>query len=230
MCGRYTLSQPSDIVTELGVEGSGMELAPRYNIAPTQNAPIVRPDKAGEKKELALLRWGLIPFWAKDAKIGNRMINARAETVAEKPSFKAALRRRRCVVLADGFYEWRKMRGGKQPYHIHLVENRPFTIAGLWDRWTKGPEGPVETFTILTTSANEKVAELHDRMPVILDAEARETWLDRSVEDPRELASLLRPFDDDQIAFDAVSKLVNSPANDVPECLRPIETQASLFQ
>lgn len=223
MCGRYTLTDPGDIVTELGAETAGVELAPRYNIAPTQNVPVVRANREGDGREVRVMRWGLIPFWAKEASIGNRMINARSESVAEKSSFKTPLKRSRCLVLADGFYEWRKTQGGKQPYHIHLKKNRPFTFAGLWDRWTKGPEGTVESFTILTTAANQKVASLHDRMPVILDGEARDIWLDRSVEDPSMLVPLLRPFDDDEIDYFPVAKIVSNPANDQPECVRPIE-------
>ncbi|HEX9731138.1 MAG TPA: SOS response-associated peptidase [Thermoanaerobaculia bacterium] len=224
MCGRYTLTDPGDIVTELNADASGVELAPRYNISPTQNVPIVRAGKEGGR-EVRNLRWGLIPFWAKEAAIGNRMINARAETVGEKPAYKASLTRRRCLVLADGFYEWKKERGGKQPYHIHLVGQQPFAMAGLWDRWTKGEEGPIESFTIITTDANQKVAELHNRMPVILDAEARERWLDPELADARELVSLLRPFDDERIDFYPVSKLVNSPSNERPECVQPIELE-----
>jgi putative SOS response-associated peptidase YedK len=169
------------------------------------------------------MRWGLIPHWAKEAKIGNRMINARSESVAEKSSFKTPLKRSRCLVLADGFYEWRKTESGKQPYHIHLTENRVFTFAGLWDRWAKGPEGVVESFTILTTSANDKVSELHDRMPVILDGEARHIWLDRSVEDPAVLVPLLRPFANDEIEFHPVTKDVNTVKSNGPDLVRQIE-------
>ena len=223
MCGRYTLSQPGDIVTELGAETAGIQVVPRFNIAPTQDAPVVRATRDGSARELRMMRWGLIPFWAKDASIGNRMINARSESAAEKASFKNPLKRSRCLVLADGFYEWRKMKGGKQPYFIHLAGQRPFTLAGLWDRWAKGPGGPVESFTILTTDANERVAPLHNRMPVILDAASRDIWLDRSVDDASALVRLLRPYDDEQIDFHPVSKVVNSPANDLPQCVLPIE-------
>ncbi len=222
MCGRYTLSNPGDILEELGVVNPdlGETLAPRYNIAPTQTAPVVRAAEGGERK-LAVLRWGLIPFWAKEEAIGNRMINARGETVAEKTSFKRPLKSQRCLVLADGFYEWRKMNGGKQPFHIYLGDHRPITFAGLWDRWSKGPQ-PIESFTIITTDANPKVSELHDRMPVILDAEARDVWLDPSVEDPEELSALLRPYGGGDLDFSPVAKIVNSPKNDRPECIEPI--------
>ncbi|MCP4664326.1 MAG: SOS response-associated peptidase [bacterium] len=220
MCGRYTLTDPGDLVEELEVESPTQELAPRYNIAPTQDAPVVRIGGEGER-ELALLRWGLIPSWAKEAAIGNRMINARSETVAEKPSFRTALRRRRCGVLADGFYEWRKTGGAKQPYHIHLTDCRPFVMAGLWERWTRGPQ-PIETFTIITTRANDKVSEVHGRMPVILDPRHYPLWFDPQVEDSGRLAAVLGPYDDAEMELTPVSRLVNSPANDVPQCVAPI--------
>ena len=223
MCGRYTLTKVDDILTELEAETGDVELAPRYNIAPTQSVPVVRANREGDGREVRVMRWGLIPFWAKEAKIGSRMINARSESVAEKASFKTPLKRSRCLVLADGFYEWLKTESGKQPYHIHLAENRPFTFAGLWDRWTKGPEGVVESFTILTTTANEKVSALHERMPVILDGEARDIWLDRSVEDAETLVPLLRPFESAKIDYCPVSTAVNNVKNDQPDCVRPIE-------
>lgn len=229
MCGRYTLSDPGDILTELEVDAELLEAglderlpdwAPRYNIAPTQNAPVVRTTRGGPR-EVAWMRWGLVPSWAKDASIGNRMINARAETAADKPSFRVPLRRKRCAVLADGFYEWKKTSGGKQPYHIHLRELRPFVMAGLWDRWTKGSGDPLESFTILTTSPNPKVAELHDRMPVILRREAWDLWLDPSIEDADVLTEVLGAYPEEGMDFYPVSKMVNSPANDQPACLAP---------
>ncbi len=221
MCGRYTLTHPGDLLEELGVD-SPPQLTPRYNVAPTQNAPVVRAAAQGGRR-LDLLRWGLVPFWAQDPKIGNRMINARSETAAEKPSFRHALKQRRCVVPADGFYEWKKVGGGaKQPYHIHLRGRRPFVFAGLWERWTKGPE-PIESFTILTTSPNDKVAELHDRMPVILPREAWDLWLDPSVGDAARVAALMGPCNSGEITFVPVSKMVNRPGNDRPECVQPIQ-------
>lgn len=227
MCGRYTLSQPGDILNQLGVpEEEQIELTPNYNIAPTQDVAVVRADKEGHR-HLALLRWGLIPYWAKDEKIGNQMINARGESVAEKPSFKNALKRRRCLVLADGFYEWQRQGKVKQPFHIHLEGHAPFVIAGLWERWEKGPE-PIESCTLITTSANSKVAELHDRMPVILGGEARDLWLDESIQDAELLTAVLKPYPPETIAFTPVSRLVNSPRNNSPECLRPM-TDLSLF-
>lgn len=221
MCGRYTLSRPGDLLTELGVETTE-PLEARYNIAPTQKVPAVRATPEAPR-ELVHLRWGLIPFWAKDIKIGNRMINARSETVAEKPAFRTSLRRKRCAILADGFYEWKKTADGKQPFHIHLEDQKPFVFAGLWDRWDKGPIDPIESFTILTTSPNDKVAELHNRMPVILTPEALELWLDPTIDDAARLLPLLVPYPAEQIRFAPVSKMVNRPANNVPECMQPID-------
>ena len=226
MCGRYTLTRPGDLLTELGVETTE-PLSARYNIAPTQKVPVVRATSAEAPRELAHLRWGLIPFWAKDIKIGNRMINARSETVAEKPAFRNSLRRKRCAILADGFFEWKKTSDGKQPYHIHLKDHRPFVFAGLWDRWDKGPIDPIESFTILTTRPNDRVADLHDRMPVILTPEAYDLWLDPTVDDARRLVKLLEPYDAEQIEFSPVSKMVNRPSNDTPQCVVPIETATS---
>ena len=226
MCGRYTLSDPGDLLDELGVKNPGWDLSPRYNIAPTQGVAAVRsaPDGPGMgQRELVALHWGLVPFWAKEKSIGNRMINARGESLAEKPSFRNALRRRRCLILADGFYEWAKVQGGKQPYHIHLRDHRPFVFAGLWEQWNKGPEGPLESCTIITTEANERIRPLHHRMPVILDGDARDLWLDPSVDDSGLLSTVLNPYDDDPIELTPVSRLVNNPRNETPDCLKPVE-------
>ncbi len=233
MCGRYTVTNPSDLLEELGVETTE-PLEASYNVAPTQKVPVVRAVRdavategspaAGETAREALnLRWGLIPFWAKDIKIGSRMINARSESVATKPAFRNSLRRKRCAILADGFYEWKKVEGGKQPYLIHLKDRRPFVFAGLWDRWSKGPIDPIESFTILTTSPNDKVAELHNRMPVILTPEAIDLWLDPTVDDASRLVKVLMPYDAEQIEFFPVSKMVNRPSNNVAQCVEPIE-------
>jgi len=219
MCGRYTLSDPGDLMETLEIEDPG-PIEARYNIAPTQNVPVVRASDDG--RELAHLRWGLIPFWADDPSIGNRMINARSETVAEKASFKHALKRRRCAIPADGFYEWKKMGGGKQPFHIHLPGLEPFVFAGLWERWTKGDE-PVESCTIITADANDTIRDLHNRMPVILPEDALGLWLDPSVEDPEAVTRVLGPWQGEELEFFPVSRVVNSPANDRPECIEKIE-------
>lgn len=220
MCGRYTLSDPGDLLHELGVE-TPTGAVPRYNIAPTQDVLAVRADDTGSGRICVPLRWGLIPFWAKDAAIGNRMINARAETVAEKPSFKHALKRRRCLIPTDGFYEWVKVGKAKQPYHIHLPSRQSFVFAGLWERWTRGPE-PIESCTILTTDANEDIRPVHHRMPVILEGETRDAWLDSDIEDTDLLRTMLQPLADDSLELTPVSTLVNSPRNETVDCLAPV--------
>jgi putative SOS response-associated peptidase YedK len=192
--------------------------SPRYNIAPTQPVVAVRPgERAG--REARMLRWGLVPFWAKDLAMGSRMINARGETVAEKPAFRQAFRRRRCLIPADGFYEWQKVPGGKQPWYISARGEGPLAFAGLWERWDKrGTETPVESCTIVTTAANATLAPLHDRMPVILDPAAWDAWLGADTPSA-ELRDLLRPAPDGLLAARTVSRRVNSPANDGPELI-----------
>lgn len=183
---------------------------PRYNAAPTQRMPVVRVFDG--KRELVLLRWGLIPSWAKDPKIGNSLINARGETVHEKPAFRSAFKARRCLVPADGFYEWRKLSGGsKQPYRITMADSSPFAFAGLWERWDKGDE-PLETFTIITTTANVLVAPIHDRMPVILDPADYDAWLES--QDTTIPMALLQPYPAKRMSAYPVSTRVNSPRND----------------
>lgn len=195
-------------------------LRPRYNIAPTQDVPVVRTTPDGQR-ELVMMRWGLVPSWADDPAIGNRMINARGETVAEKPSFRAALKKRRCLVVADGYFEWKKTGKAKQPYLFHFDDDRPFALAGLWERWSKGGE-PLETCTIITTDASPLAATAHDRMPVILDGAALDMWLDPEVDDSAALAGFLRPFEHDAMIATPVSTRVNSPANEDAACVEPI--------
>ncbi len=177
MCGRFAFYSPSEATAALfGVDGN-IAVEPRYNIAPTQYVAAVREDE-DLNRELAMLRWGLVPFWAKDPTIGNRMINARAETVAEKASYRAAFRHRRCLVLADGFYEWRKQGAAKTPYFISLASGEPFGLAGLWENWTDKDSGEsMQTTTLITTAANDFMAALHHRMPVILQADTANVWL-----------------------------------------------------
>ncbi len=179
------------------------------------------------RRELVWLRWGLIPAWAKDPAIGNRLINARAESAAEKPAFRAAMRRRRCLVVADGFYEWQPAGGpktetvprAKQPYLIRLHGDRPFGFAGLWEAWEASDHATLETCTILTTAANDLVRSIHDRMPVILPASGYAAWLDPAIEDPRQLAPLLMPYPSDEMEAQPVGDFVNSPAHDSPRCV-----------
>jgi len=177
MCGRFAFYSPSEAAAALfGVAGS-IEVVPRYNIAPSQYVAAIRNDESDER-ELVMLRWGLVPFWAKDPSIGNRMINARAETVAQKPSYRAAYRHRRCLVLADGFYEWRKLENGKTPYFISAANGEPFAFAALWEDWhSKESDESLQSTTLITTAANDYMANLHHRMPVILEPATATRWL-----------------------------------------------------
>lgn len=174
------------------------------------------------KPEFAKLRWGLVPIWANDLKIGNKLLNARSETAAEKPSFRDAFKKRRCLIAADGFYEWREEDGKKQPYLIHLPNRKPFAFAGLWERWND-PEGkPIETCTILTTEANKALAQLHDRMPVILEPKDHARWLDPNLKDAEALKPLLKPLPDNALKFFRVTPKMNNPRFQDPECIEPI--------
>lgn len=216
------MTEPIDAVRRLFQVDTGANLAPRYNIAPSQEVPVVRRRAGGDgaARELAMLRWGLIPFWARDERIGYKLINARAETVAEKPSFRAAFRARRCLVVADGFYEWRKLpEGGKQPYRITPSGGGLMAFAGLWERWDKG-DAPVESCTIVTTTAAPGIAHIHGRMPVILPVEAHQSWLVEGGTD------LLLPYAG-PLQADAVSTHVNRPANDDPACIAPLSGQST---
>ena len=227
MCGRYTLTVDASVLAELFELDPPTELEPRYNIAPTQQVPIVRRGRDVER-EWAEVRWGLVPFWAKDTKIGNRLINARAESAADKPSFRSAFKHRRCLVPADGFFEWATTDGGKQPYHIRFGDRRPFAFAGLWERWSPDDGPTVESCTILTTRPNELVARLHDRMPVILPAARFDDWLDEGPIGPDAAEAMLVPHPADGMEAVPVSTRVNSPTNDGPECVKPIGDQGSL--
>lgn len=221
MCGRFTLFEPDGILSKEFGAARVHSGAPSYNFAPSRPVAVVRISPVDEVREIARLRWGLIPSWSKDPSIGSRLINARAETVSEKPAFRSAFRHRRCLVPADGFYEWRKLDRTKQPFYIRMRDGRPFAFCGLWERWeTPGGEA-VETCTILTTDANDVIKPLHDRMPVILPPGKYDAWLDAGLRDPETLASLLRPFDPKAMDAYPVSTLVNNPGNDGPECIRP---------
>ena len=220
MCGRFALKGPPNQIAEMLGLATVPNLAPRYNIAPTQDVLALRPEADGDR-HLAWLRWGLIPFWAKDAGIGARMINARADTVAEKPAFRQAYRSRRCVIAADGFYEWKTVaKGRKQPFHIHRADEAPFVFAGLWERWEKGAE-PVESCTIITTDAPADLAPIHHRVPVILDGDALQAWLDTPEEEADGLRDLLTPLPEGTLVADPVTTTVNKVSNDGPECLEP---------
>jgi putative SOS response-associated peptidase YedK len=222
MCGRFTLTTPAQRIEEAFGLFAGLDpaFAPRYNIAPTQSVLAIRRTDAG--KEYVALRWGLVPFWADDLKIGSRLINARADGIATKPAFRAALKRRRCLVVADGFYEWRIAEDGtKRPFHIRFGDRRPFAFAGLWERWDKGDK-PVESCTIVTTEANDFMRPLHERMPVILDPKDHARWLDPS-EEPAGAVELLRPSADLGLEMTAVSPKVNNARFEGPACLEPAD-------
>jgi putative SOS response-associated peptidase YedK len=211
MCGRFTLRTPQSVlVPEFMAEFP--VIVPRYNIAPTQETVVVRLDEDGQRVAVPM-KWGLIPSWAKDAKIAASLINARGETVAEKPAFRAAFKRRRCLIPADGYYEW--LREGKQklPHLYQIEQGKPFAFAGLWERWND-----IETFTVVTTSANDLAAKVHDRMPVILSKLDRERWLEPSAE-PAELTKLIEPYPAADMTDTPVSTHVNNARHEGPECL-----------
>ena len=225
MCGRFTLRAPASVVAE---QFSIFELPSwkaRYNIAPSQPVAVVRSaDAAAGKRELAWLRWGLIPGWATDPSIGNRLINARAETAADKPAFRAALRRRRCLIVADGFYEWQRTGKTRQPYLIAMRDSRPFAFAGLWETWEGSQHSAIESCTILTTMANDLVRPIHDRMPAIVDAADYALWLDPAASAPEKLSPVLRPYPAEAMTSHPVSPWVNSPTHEDPRCAEPSES------
>ena len=221
MCGRFTLTvDPSDLQEAFADYTFPAKFAPRFNIAPSQ--PILAiPNDAKHKADFFI--WGLIPSWAKDPSIGNRLINARGETLAEKPSFRGALKYKRCLILADGFYEWKSQPGTKTkvPHFIFLKSRQPFAFAGLWDEWHSPDGGSVRSATIVTIAPNELMATLHNRMPVILPPSAYAQWLDPAPQTPDRLLPLLQPFPADEMDAHPVSTLVNSPANDRAELVVP---------
>ena len=220
MCGRFTLSQPTDAIASAFNIAQIPPLEPRYNIAPTQLIPSILSAPGGEK-QLQMLRWGLIPSWAKDAKISTKLINARAETVSEKPSFKAAFKRRRCLIVADGFYEWQRQEKQKQPYYFRLQNAQLFAFAGLWEQWKSPDEDIINSCTILTTEANDLLRPIHDRMPVILESKDYGLWLDSEAQQPQ-LQQLLRPYQADLMTSYTVSTKVNNPKNNTPECINSL--------
>ncbi len=231
MCGRYSLTTPLEAMSDLFGFVERPNLAPRYNVAPTQQVAAVRLGGEG-KRHFVWLRWGLIPGWAKDPAIGSRMINARAESVAEKPAFRAAFRARRCLILADGFYEW-QARGGdkdkaaKQPYRITLTDGGPFGLAGLWESWRDPQSGePIESCTIITTEASEGLRSIHPRMPVIVPPKSHAIWLD-SASRSEEALALLRPYPSEALVTTAISTRVNKVVNDDSSVIEPLEPEAA---
>lgn len=225
MCGRFTLTQSGAAIASAFQLEAVPTLTPRYNIAPTQPVLAVRVTPDQPTRQAHLFYWGLIPPWAKDRRLGARLINARSETVMEKPSFRNAFRQRRCLVVADGFYEWGQTPAGKQPYFFYLTAEtgrRPFAFAGLWSHWTGADGSEIESCTILTTQANELLSPIHERMPVILNAADYGIWLDPTESASDRLLSLLRPFPADAMQCHPVGGRVNNPRHDDPACIDPI--------
>jgi putative SOS response-associated peptidase YedK len=218
MCGRYVIKSPSaKLKVKFRLDDVPL-FEPRYNVAPTQTVPAVRADD--DLRHLTMLRWGLIPSWAKDAKIGYRLINARSETVATKPSFRSAFKKRRCLIAADGFYEWKKLDKGKQPFFIHLKDDKPLAFAGLREIWHDPDGEEVQSCAIITTDANELMKTIHDRMPDFLPPSACDRWLDPD-EKPETLQGFLCPYKAKDLEAYPVSTYVNSPKNQGPKCLEP---------
>ena len=221
MCGRFTLTvDPAELKDVFGDFIFPIQFAPRFNIAPSQ--PLLAIPNDGKNKADFFL-WGLIPSWAKDPGIAHKLINARGETIAEKPSFRGSFKYKRCLILADGFYEWKIQEGAKTktPYYIHMKDHQPFAFAGLWDEWNSPNGDMLRTCTIITTEPNELMSTLHNRMPVILDKTNYAAWLDAAPQAPESLLPLIQPFPADRMSAYPVSTLVNSPGNDRAECVIP---------
>lgn len=218
MCGRFAQVLSRRILELLYRLDYMMEPEPRYNLAPSQQALVVRAGPQQGKRELVRLQWGLIPSWTRDERGGNKPINARAETVALKPSFRQALQQRRAIIPASGYYEWQQVGGKKQPYYIHGKDERPLSLAAIWERWERG-DILKETFAIITTAAQGSMAELHNRMPLILPERAFDRWLAGDT-GGAELQELLQPFPAEELTAYPVSPLVNNPSHDSPQCLQ----------
>lgn len=221
MCGRFTLTTSAEDLARLfEIESYLTEITPSYNIAPSENIAAVMEDTEDGGRDLELLQWGLVPSWAKDQSIGSKMINARAETAHEKPSYRSAFKSRRCLILADGFYEWKKTPDGKQPHYIKMTDGSPFAFAGLWETWT-GDGEELRTCTILTTEANDLMSSIHHRMPVILPRENHTAWLDPSFKEKDALRDMLVGYRSSEMEAYEVDRMVNRPTNDSPECIIP---------
>jgi putative SOS response-associated peptidase YedK len=221
MCGRYTLHHDtSQIALRFEVQETRADVPERYNIAPTQPVAVVT---VNSPRTLQMMRWGLIPSWAKDPAIGNKLINARAETLTEKPSYKTALMRRRCLIPADGFYEWQPVGNGKQPMYIHRRDKALFAFAGLWEEWRSPAGDTIRSCTVITTTPNDLMASIHNRMPAILRPEEEAAWLDNAVQSAPDLLKLLRPYPESAMEAYAVSRMVNAPTVDTPACIAPVE-------
>jgi putative SOS response-associated peptidase YedK len=227
MCGRFSRTQSGEELQQrFGFETEGLELEPRYNFSPGQDGAVVVKD---EKRKLRLMRWGLVPSWTKDVTAGYKAINARSETLAQKPMFKGLLKNKRCLVLADGFYEWQNTASGKKPMRYVLKDRAPFAFAGLWDRWQDASGQELYSFTIVTTRANELIKPVHDRMPVMLKPEHEQAWLDPEFKGPEDLDDMLEPYPSELMEGYAVSPACNSPGREGPECIQPAPQEAELF-
>ena len=226
MCGRFTRSSPPvAIAEELGVDvDPEIAAGPRFNVCPSEDVLVLARGREGVPS-LGWMKWGLVPWFATDAKAGPRAINARAETIATNRTFREPFERRRCLIVADGFYEWRKVGTERFPLYFRLRSRRPFVFAGVWDRWKPPAGDPLVTCAIVTCAANGLVAPIHDRMPVIVPASVRPDWLAADA-DPRALTDVLRPYDADAMEAYPVSRLVNTPKNDGPECIQPVDPPA----
>jgi putative SOS response-associated peptidase YedK len=225
VCGRYTLTVPlSNLVDAFEVSPPEFDYRPRYNIAPTQLAPVVAQDAGGRR--LGLLQWGLVPSWARDPAMGSRLINARSETVEGKPSFRSAFRRRRCLIPADGFFEWRKAGSAKRPFWIHDPARKPFAFAGLWEKWEPKTGDPLYTYSILTREAVPEIRDIHPRMPVILPESEWSLWTDPDA-DAGDLLGLFREYRGPRLSSHPVSTRVNAARNDDPSCIEPVSSDPS---
>ncbi len=223
MCGRFSQSQPADAIAR-AFQVAVPPLTPQYNIAPTQSVATVLQIPEQQDRQFKMLHWGLIPSWAKDPKMGAKLINARAETVAEKPAFRSAFRKRRCFVVADGFYEWQQQENTKQkqPYYFRLNDGRPFAFAGLWEHWQNDKGEEIESCTLLTGEPNELMRPIHNRMPIILEPNNYDLWLDPEVQKPELLQPLLHPYQAEEMMAYPVSRAVNKPSNDSVECVKSL--------
>jgi putative SOS response-associated peptidase YedK len=221
MCGRLTLRTPQSRLAEQFALSDFPQLPLRFNIAPSQDVLVIRQSEDSKQRETATPTWGFVPSWSKDPNKGQRPINARGETVAEKPTFRTAFKRRRCLVPADGYFEWQKSEDGKQPYYIKMADDGPFAFAGLWEHWHRDGQS-IESFTIITTASNDLTRSIHHRMPVILPPEAYDIWLDAEFADHTHLVGLLRPFDSEAMQVHAVGREVNRPTYDNPKCIAAV--------
>jgi putative SOS response-associated peptidase YedK len=230
MCGRYTLKTPVERLSEQFQFPQIIPIKPRYNIAPSQQVAVVRRVPDDNERKLALLRWGLIPAWTKDPSKARRPINAKAETVDKLPSFRVAFRQRRCLIPADGFYEWKQEGGRKQPVYICMKDRAPFAFAGLWEQWEAQDGQVIESCTLLTTEPNELLKPIHNRMPVILVPKDYDLWLDPDMREVSRLKPLLHPYPPEQMVYYPVNLRVNNPRHDDPLCTEPLpEKRNSLF-